>query len=184
MEDYTYHLGDPVARGPGAHMLEVCPSIAAGKPVAARSIRWPSAARPTLCGSCSTPRPGPAVIVGLVDLGDRFRLIANEVDVVEPDAPLPKLPVARAVWGPRPDLATAAEAWLIAGGPHHTALTTSLGMDAGRLRRHGQRGAGDHRRGHHRPRVPRRAPLESGGVLPGARAVDPSPPLAEATPGP
>ncbi len=74
-------------------------------------------------------RPGPAVIVGLADLGDRFRLIANEVDIVRPDAPLPKLPVARAVWRPRPDLATAAEAWLTAGGPHHTALTTSLGMD-------------------------------------------------------
>ena len=68
--------------------------------------------------------PGPGVVVGLADLGDRFRLIANEVDVVEPDAPLPRLPVARAVWRPRPDLPTAAEAWLTAGGPHHTALTT------------------------------------------------------------
>ena len=71
--------------------------------------------------------PGPGVVVGLADLGDRFRLIANEVDVVEPDAPLPRLPVARAVWRPRPDLPTAAEAWLTAGGPHHTALTTSAG---------------------------------------------------------
>jgi L-arabinose isomerase len=73
--------------------------------------------------------PGPAVVLGLVDLGDRFRLIANEVDIVTPDEPLPKLPVARAVWRPRPDLATAAEAWLTAGGPHHTALTTSVGLD-------------------------------------------------------
>ena len=56
-------------------------------------------------------------------------MIASQVDIVGPDAPLPKLPVARAVWRPRPDLATAAEAWLIAGGPHHTALTTSLDME-------------------------------------------------------
>ena len=102
----------------------------------ARSTRCPSAARATRSGSCSTPRPGPAVVVGLVDIGDRFRLIANEVDIVPPDAPLPKLPVARAVWRPRPDLATAAEAWLTAGGPHHTALTTALGLDEiARLRR-------------------------------------------------
>ncbi len=69
------------------------------------------------------PRRGPA------DLGDRFRLLANEIDVVEPDQPLPKLPVARAVWRPKPNLATAAEAWLTAGGPHHTALTTSLPLE-------------------------------------------------------
>ena len=74
--------------------------------------------------------PGPAVILGLADLGDRFRLIASEVDVVEAEAPLPKLPVARAVWRPRPSLATAAETWLMAGGPHHTALTTALDIEA------------------------------------------------------
>jgi L-arabinose isomerase len=72
---------------------------------------------------------GPAVILGLADLGDRFRMISSEVDVVEPDAPLPHLPVARAVWRPRPDLGTAAEAWLTAGGPHHTAMTTSLPIE-------------------------------------------------------
>ena len=65
-----------------------------------------------------------------MDLGDRFRLIANEVDVVHPDRPLPRLPVARAVWRPRPDLATAAEAWLTAGGPHHTCLTSTIGPEA------------------------------------------------------
>jgi L-arabinose isomerase len=67
--------------------------------------------------------------VGLVDLGDRFRLVANEVDLVEPDAPLPRLPVARAVWEPRPDLRTSATSWLMAGGPHHTALGVGLPTD-------------------------------------------------------
>jgi L-arabinose isomerase len=109
-------------------MLEVCPSIAAAKPSCE--------IHPLSIGGRRDPvrlvfdaAPGPAVILGLADLGDRFRLIANEVDVVAPQEPLPKLPVARAVWRPRPDLTTAAEAWLTAGGPHHTALTTSLGID-------------------------------------------------------
>jgi L-arabinose isomerase len=128
MEDYTYHLGDPVPEVLGAHMLEVCPSIASGRPSCA--------IHPLSIGGRSDPvrlifdaAAGPAVVLGLADLGDRFRLIANAVDVVAPDAPLPNLPVARAVWRPRPDLAAAAEAWLTAGGPHHTALTTALGMD-------------------------------------------------------
>jgi L-arabinose isomerase len=128
MEDYTYHLGDPVPEVLGAHMLEVCPSIAGGRPSCE--------IHPLAIGGRSDPvrlifdaAPGPAVVLGLADLGDRFRLIANEVDVVEPDAPLPRLPVARAVWRPRPDLPIAAEAWLSAGGPHHTALTTTVGLD-------------------------------------------------------
>ena len=73
--------------------------------------------------------PGPAVVAGLADLGDRFRLIANEIDVVEPDEPLPKLPVARAVWEPRPDLSTSAESWLMAGAPHHTVLSKAVGVE-------------------------------------------------------
>jgi L-arabinose isomerase len=128
MEDYTYHLGDPVPEVLGAHMLEVCPSL---------TDRQPSCEiHPLSIGGRSDPvrlvfdaAPGPGVILGLVDLGDRFRMIASEVDVVDADAPLPKLPVARAVWQPRPSLATAAEAWLMAGGPHHTAMTTSLGLE-------------------------------------------------------
>ena len=129
MEDYTYHLGDPVPEVLGAHMLEVCPSLTRDKPSCE--------IHPLSIGGRSDPvrlvfdaAPGPAVILGLADLGDRFRLIASEVDVVEADAPLPNLPVARAVWRPRPDLATAAEAWLMAGGPHHTALTSALGIEA------------------------------------------------------
>jgi L-arabinose isomerase len=68
-------------------------------------------------------------VVGLCDLGDRFRLVANTVDVIPPDEPLPRLPVARAVWRPAPDLATSAEAWLTAGGPHHTVLSQAIGVD-------------------------------------------------------
>jgi L-arabinose isomerase len=69
-------------------------------------------------------------VVGLADLGGRFRLTANEIDVVPPDEPLPRLPVARAVWKPRPSLTTSAEAWLLAGGPHHTVLSTAVGTEA------------------------------------------------------
>jgi L-arabinose isomerase len=129
MEDYTYHLGDPVPEVLGAHMLEVCPSLTTDRPSCE--------VHPLAIGGRADPvrlvfdaAPGPAVILGLADLGDRFRLVASLVDVVASDAPLPNLPVARAVWRPRPNLSTAAEAWLMAGGPHHTALTTSLAIEA------------------------------------------------------
>jgi L-arabinose isomerase len=128
MEDYTYHLGTDRQLILGAHMLEVCPSIAAGRPRCE--------IHPLSIGGREDPvrlvfdsAPGPAVTVGLADLGDRFRLVANEVDVVEPLEPLPHLPVARAVWAPRPDLATSTESWLTAGGPHHTVLSTAVGSD-------------------------------------------------------
>jgi L-arabinose isomerase len=125
MEDYTYHLGDPRPKILGAHMLEVCPTIAAGKPtceIHPLSI----GGKPDPVRLVFTSRTGPGITVGLGDLGDRFRLVANEVDLVEPDAPLPRLPVARAVWEPRPDLRTSATTWLMAGGPHHTALSIGL----------------------------------------------------------
>jgi L-arabinose isomerase len=77
-----------------------------------------------------TARPGPAVVVGLMDLGTRLRLVANEIDVVDPDQDLPRLPVARAAWRPRPDLATSAESWLLAGGPHHIAFSSAGGIEA------------------------------------------------------
>jgi L-arabinose isomerase len=73
--------------------------------------------------------PGPAVVLGLADLGERFRLVANEIEVVPPSQPLPKLPVARAVWKPLPDFGTAAESWLTAGGPHHTVLSQAVGSE-------------------------------------------------------
>jgi L-arabinose isomerase len=125
MEDYTYHL-DP--SGPmvlGAHMLEVCPSIAADTPSCEiHPLSIGGKADPVRL--VFTAAPGPAVAVGLLDLGDRFRVVLNEVDVVPPAESLPRLPVARAVWRPRPDLRTAAEAWLLAGGPHHTSFSTAL----------------------------------------------------------
>ncbi|MEU8515984.1 L-arabinose isomerase [Kitasatospora sp. NPDC048722] len=128
MEDYTYHLEPGHELILGAHMLEVCPSIAAATPSCE--------IHPLGIGGREDPvrlvfdaEPGPAVVVGLADLGDRFRLVANDVDVVEPPAPLPNLPVARAVWRPRPDLHTSAEAWLTAGAPHHTVLSGALGTE-------------------------------------------------------
>ena len=128
MEDYTYDL-DPA--GPsilGAHMLEVCPSIAAGRPRCE--------IHPLSIGGRSDPvrlvfdaAPGPAIVAGLTDLGDRFRIVANVIDVIAPIHDLPRLPVARAIWRPRPDLRTSVEAWLTAGGAHHTALSRALGPE-------------------------------------------------------
>jgi L-arabinose isomerase len=129
MEDYTYNLGAEAPQILGAHMLEVCPSIAAARPSCE--------IHPLSIGGRADPvrlvfsaPPGPGFTVGLVDLGSRLRLVANEVDVVAPEAELPRLPVAHAVWVPRPDLATAAEAWLMAGGPHHTCFTQALPLAA------------------------------------------------------
>jgi L-arabinose isomerase len=125
MEDYTYDFAPGDGRVLGAHMLEVCPSIADGRPsceIHPLSI----GGRGDPVRLVFTARAGPAVSIALVDLGDRFRLLVNEVEVVPPDEPLPKLPVARALWRPQPDLPTAAEAWLVAGGPHHTVLSGQL----------------------------------------------------------
>jgi L-arabinose isomerase len=128
MEDYTYHLGPGTPKILGAHMLEVCPTIAAGRPrIEIHPLSIGNREDPVrLVFDAAT---GPAVILGICDLGDRFRLVSNVVDVVEPDEPLPSLPVARAVWEPHPNLATSAECWLEAGGPHHTVLSTALGVE-------------------------------------------------------
>jgi L-arabinose isomerase len=128
MEDYTYHLMPGEAAVLGAHMLEVCPSIAADTPSCeVHPLSIGDRADPVRL--VFTAAPGPAVVCGLLDLGDRFRLVANQVDLIEPPAPLPRLPVARALWRPRPSLAAAAEAWILAGGPHHTALSQQLGLE-------------------------------------------------------
>jgi L-arabinose isomerase len=128
MEDYTYHLGPGTPKILGAHMLEVCPTIAAGRPrIEIHPLSIGNREDPVrLVFDAAT---GPAVILGICDLGDRFRLVSNVIDVVEPDEPLPRLPVARAVWEPHPNLATSAECWLEAGGPHHTVLSTALGIE-------------------------------------------------------
>lgn len=128
MEDYTYDFSDGGGRILGAHMLEVCPSIAADTPSCE--------VHPLGIGGREDPvrlvfdaAPGAATVVGIADMGDRFRLVCNEVTVVPPTRPLPKLPVARAVWEPKPDFATSAESWLQAGGPHHTVLSTAVTTD-------------------------------------------------------
>lgn len=131
MEDYTYHFGaDGVDKVLGAHMLEVCPSIA--DPSAKPKL----IIAPLSIGGKSDPvrlvfdaHPGTAVVVSIVDVGHRFRMVANTIDVVPLDAPLPRLPVARALWVPRPNLRVAAAAWMYAGGAHHTALAYAVTPD-------------------------------------------------------
>jgi L-arabinose isomerase len=129
MEDYTYDFGSASPQVLGAHMLEVCPSISGAR---ARCEIHPLSigGREDPVRLVFTARPGPSIVVGLSDMGDRLRLIANAVETVEPPQDLPKLPTARALWRPQPDLATAAEAWLLAGGPHHTCYTQAVGLDA------------------------------------------------------
>jgi L-arabinose isomerase len=128
MEDYTYHLSQSGMKVLGAHMLEICPTIAAAKP----SLEI----HPLSIGGKADPvrlvfdsKTGPAVNASLVDMGNRFRMIVNEVDAVPTDAPLPKLPVARALWLPQPDLKTAAAAWILAGGAHHTGFSLDLTVE-------------------------------------------------------
>ncbi|MBX6366301.1 MAG: L-arabinose isomerase, partial [Gemmatimonadetes bacterium] len=125
MEDYTYHLDPANPAVLGAHMLEICPSIAAGRPSCE--------VHPLGIGGKEDPvrlvfdaATGPAVNASIVDLGDRFRMVVNVVDVIEPLEPLPRLPVARALWKPRPRLDTAAAAWIYAGGAHHTGFSLAL----------------------------------------------------------
>jgi L-arabinose isomerase len=122
MEDYTYHLANSGKKVLGAHMLEICPSIASGKPsLQAHPLGIGGKADPARL-VFNTPA-GPALNASLIDLGNRFRLIINEVDVVKPDEPMPKLPVAQAVWEPRPNFETACGCWINAGGAHHTAFS-------------------------------------------------------------
>ena len=124
MEHYIYDFGQP-QRTLGAHMLEVCPSIAEGRPsLEIHPLSIGGKADPVR--AVFTARSGPGVNVSIVDLGSRFRMVLNEVDVVPPDQPLEKLPVARAVWIPRPNLKLAASAWIYAGGAHHTSFSQAL----------------------------------------------------------
>ncbi|MBL4575873.1 MAG: L-arabinose isomerase [Opitutaceae bacterium] len=125
MEDYTYHLHPSGHKVLGAHMLEICESIASGKPKLE--------IHPLGIGGKEDPvrlvfdvAAGPAVNATMVDLGNRFRLVVNEVEVVDADEALPKLPVARAVWEPKPDFKTSAASWIYAGGSHHPVFSKAL----------------------------------------------------------
>ncbi|KAJ8142681.1 hypothetical protein OY671_004177 [Metschnikowia pulcherrima] len=129
MEDYTYDSTPGSEKILGAHMSEICPSLTTSTPRVE--------IHPLGIGGKEDPvrmvfdaDPGVGVVVSLADMRDRFRLTANVVDVVPPSAPSPHSPVARAVWEPRPDFATSAEAWSTAGGAHHTVLSTAAGIDA------------------------------------------------------
>jgi L-arabinose isomerase len=127
MEDYTYHFNPDGMKVLGAHMLEVCPSVALGIPVVE--------VHPLSIGGKADPArlvfktaPGNAINVSVIDLGNRFRMIVNDVEVVEcPD--MPKLPVASVLWKPLPDLKRAAAAWILAGGAHHTGFSTAINSE-------------------------------------------------------
>ncbi len=125
MEDYTYHFGEERSLVLGSHMLEICPSIASGKPRCE--------VHPLGIGGKEDPARlvfnvdgGEAINVSLVDMGNRFRMIVNEVKAIKPEKDLPKLPVARVLWDCYPDMETAAHAWILAGGAHHTVFSKAL----------------------------------------------------------
>jgi L-arabinose isomerase len=125
MEDYTYHLEPGAMMVLGAHMLEVCPSIANGK---SKLEVHPLG----IGGKADPPRlvfnvaQAKGVNATIIDMGNRFRMLVNPCQVVSPEAELPKLPVARVVWRPLPDLKTAAAAWILGGGAHHTGFSTAV----------------------------------------------------------
>ncbi|PFG42346.1 L-arabinose isomerase [Isoptericola jiangsuensis] len=130
MEDYTYDLTPGSELILGAHMLEICPSLTTSTPrIEIHPLGIGGKEDPVRMVFDADATEG-AVVVSLADMRDRFRLTANVVDVVPPTHELPKLPVARAVWAPRPDFATSAEAWLTAGGAHHTVMSTAAGIEA------------------------------------------------------
>ncbi len=125
MEDYTYNLIPGKEGILQAHMLEVCPTIADG-PISIKEQPLSMGDREDPARLVFTAKEGPAVATSLIDLGDRFRLIINDVNCKKTEKPMPKLPVATAFWTPEPDLATGAEAWILAGGAHHTAFSYDL----------------------------------------------------------
>ncbi|NTS41398.1 L-arabinose isomerase [Flavisolibacter sp. BT320] len=125
MEDYTYHFEPGNNLVLGAHMLEICESIASGKPSCE--------VHPLGIGGKADPvrlvfnvAGGPALNAALMDMGNRFRLLVNEVEAVEPQHELPKLPVARVLWKPLPDMKTGCAAWILGGGAHHTCYSQNL----------------------------------------------------------
>ena len=122
MEDYTYHLVKGQEYSLGAHMLEVCPSVAAARP----RIE----VHPLGIGDREDParlvfegKAGPAIVISLIDMGGRLRLICQDIECVKPIMDMPNLPVARVMWKAMPDLTTGLECWITAGGAHHTVLS-------------------------------------------------------------
>ena len=125
MEDYTYHFDPNNPQVLGAHMLEICPSIAHGQPkLEIHPLGIGGKADPARLVFDSAE--GHAINVSVVDMGNRFRIIVNEVNAVAPKHDLPKLPVARVLWKPLPDMKTACHAWILAGGAHHTCYSQNI----------------------------------------------------------
>jgi L-arabinose isomerase len=125
MEDYTYHFEPGKEAALGAHMLELCPTIAGAKPrIEVHPLGIGGKADPARL--VFDAAPGSAVLATLIDLGDRFRMIVNEIETIKIENDMPKLPVARALWKPLPNLSDSAEAWILAGGTHHSVYTTAL----------------------------------------------------------
>ena len=125
MEDYTYHFEPGKEAALGSHMLEICPSIADNRPrIEVHPLGIGGKADPARM--VFDAAPGPAVLATLIDLGDRFRMIVNEIQTVKIENAMPKLPVARALWKPYPNLSGAAEAWIISGGTHHSVYSAAL----------------------------------------------------------
>ena len=125
MEDYTYNLVSGKEGILEAHMLEVCPTIAEG-PISIKCQPLTMGDREDPARLVFTSKTGKGIATSLIDLGDRFRLIINDVDCKKVEQPMPKLPVATAFWTPQPNLQTGAEAWILAGGAHHTAFSYDL----------------------------------------------------------
>ena len=125
MEDYTYNLVPGKEGVLESHMLEVCPTIADGK-ISIKEQPLSMGDREDPARLVFTSKTGPAIATSLIDLGDRFRLIIIDVDCKKTEKPMPKLPVATAFWTPQPNLKVGTEAWILAGGAHHTAFSYDL----------------------------------------------------------
>lgn len=128
MEDYTYHFGSP-DQVLGAHMLELCPSIAAEDKPRLEVHQHTIGVKKDIARLIFTGKPGPALNISTIDLGNRFRILVNEVDTVAPPAELPHLPVSTALWEPRPNLAIAGAAWIHGGGAHHSVYTQGISTE-------------------------------------------------------
>lgn len=125
MEDYTYHFTPQKSYVLGSHMLEICPTIADGKPTCDIHPLGIGGKEDPVRLVFNSPE-GAALNASLIDLGNRFRLIVNEVEAVKPEGELPNLPVARVLWDPKPDLDIAATSWILSGGAHHTVYSQAI----------------------------------------------------------